>query len=402
MAATRLHQRRIGATLLAAGVTLASLAAFAPGAVAAPSPASASATTSAAADLQPELNALVDQGTSTAALAEVRDHGRVAWRGAAGTADLATGRPAPADGRFRIASVTKTFVSTVTLQLVGEGRIGLDDPIEHYLPGSVPNGGAISVRQLLNHTSGLGNYLDDPEVRDSSEAGDREFLATGRWIEYTPQQLLAIGAAVPPYFAPGQGWHYSNTNYVVVGMLIKQVTGHSWRDEVRNRIIRPLGLHHTTLPTTSTAVPGPHAHGYFKLPEGPGDVTRLSPTIADASGAAISTTADLTRFHAALFGGRLLAPAQLAEMTTTVPIPHAPDHAEYGLGVARYDLSCGQFWGHTGEIPGYSTGVFGTRDGSRQYAISYNEYDKGDRQKSDRLYRAFEEKALCGNPAASD
>ncbi|MFD8708753.1 serine hydrolase domain-containing protein [Kitasatospora sp. NPDC059648] len=400
MTTTRLPHRRVGATLLTAAVTLASLAALTPNAVAAPAPAPATRS-EAVAELRPELDALVDQGTSTAALAEVRDHGRVTWRGAAGTADLATGRPARADGRFRIASVTKTFVSTVTLQLVGEGRIGLDDPIEHYLPGAVPNGSAITVRQLLNHTSGLANYLDDPKVRDFTEAGNRQFLATGRWVEYTPERLLAIGAALPPYFAPGRGWHYSNTNYVVAGMLIERVTGHSWRDEVQNRIIRPLGLQHTTLPTTSTAVPGPHAHGYLKLPEGPADVTRLSPTIADASGAAISTTDDLTRFHAALFGGRLLAPAQLTEMTTTVPIPQAPDHAEYGLGVARYDLSCGQFWGHTGDIPGYSTEVFGARDGSRQYAISYNAYDTSDPQKFDRLYRAFEEKALCGGPPAS-
>ncbi|MBV2154121.1 serine hydrolase [Kitasatospora sp. SUK 42] len=385
---------RIAAALLAA----ATLLTLAPSAVAAPSSA---ASPYATVDLQPELNTLVEQGTSTAALAEVRDHGRVVWRGAAGTADLATGQPATADGRFRIASTTKSFVSTVTLQLVDEGRVRLDDPIEHYLPGAIPNGGAITVRQLLNHTSGLYNYLDDPHVRSTTEAGNREFLATGRWIEYTPQHLLAIGTAKPPYFAPGQGWHYSNTNYVVIGMLIEQVTGHSWRDEVEARIIQPLGLRHTTLPTDSTAIPGPHAHGYFKFPEGPGDVTRLSPTIADAAGAGISTTDDLARFHAALFGGRLLSPAQLAEMTTTVPIPDAPDHAEYGLGVVSYDLSCGRFWGHPGEIPGYSTGLLGTRDGGRQYAISYNEYDKSDSTKSNRLYRAFEEKALCGGPTTS-
>ncbi|MBD0692514.1 serine hydrolase domain-containing protein [Streptomyces sp. CBMA123] len=398
MTTTRPARRRIGATLRTATVLAAvSLSTLAPSAVAAPSADQPRAAT----DLQPELNALVAQGTSTAALAEVRDHGQAVWRGAAGTADLATGRPAPADGRFRIASVTKTFVATVTLQLVGEGRIRLDDPIEHYLPGAVPNGGNITVRQLLNHTSGLGNYLDDPQVRDNTEAGNRQFLATGRWIEYTPEQLLAIGAAVPPYFAPGQGWHYSNTNYVVIGMLIKQTTGHSWREEVQNRILRPLGLRHTTLPTTSTTIPGPHAHGYFAFPEGPGDVTRLSPTIGDAAGAAISTTDDLTRFHAALFGGHLLAPAQLDEMTTTVPVPQAPDHAQYGLGVVRYELSCGQVWGNTGEIPGYSTGLFGTRDGSRQYALSYTEYDKSDPDKSAGLYRAFEEKALCGSPAAS-
>ncbi|MEU1283576.1 serine hydrolase domain-containing protein [Kitasatospora sp. NPDC005856] len=392
MTTTRLPHRRIAAAV----VTAATLVALAPSAaIAAPA-----VPPNVSLDLRPELNALVEHGTSTAALAEVRDHGRTVFRGAVGTADLATGQPARADGRFRIASTTKSFVATITLQLVDEGRIKLDDPIEYYLPGAIPNGGAITIRQLLNHTSGLYNYLDDPHVRSNTEAGNREFLATGRWTEYTPQRLLAISTAKPPYFPPNQGWHYSNTNYVVIGMLIQQVTGHSWRDEVEARIIQPLGLRHTTLPTDSTTVPGPHAHGYFKFPEGPGDVTRLSPTIADAAGAGISTTDDLARFHASLFGGRLLSPAQLSEMTTTVPIPGAPDHAEYGLGVVRYDLSCGQFWGHPGEIPGYSTGLLGTRDGSRQYALSYNEYDKSDSDKSNRLYRAFEEKALCG-PAAS-
>ncbi|MGW3040151.1 serine hydrolase domain-containing protein [Kitasatospora sp. NPDC001159] len=382
---------RIGARVAAAALATATVAALAPS-VAAATPV---VPPQGSADLRPELNAMVEQGGSTAAFAEIRDHGRVTWRGAAGSADLDTGRPARADGRFRIASVTKTFVSTVTLQLVGEGRIKLDDPIGHYLPGTVPNGDHITVRQLLNHTSGLHNYLDDPHVRSNTEAGNREFLATGRWIEYTPEQLLAIGTAMPPYFAPGQGWHYSNTNYVVVGMLIEQVTGRSWREEVADRITRPLGLRHTSMPGSSTAIPGPHAHGYFKFPEGPGDVTRLSPTIADAAGAGISTVDDLNRFHEALFGGRLLAPAQLTEMTTTVPVPGG-NGGEYGLGVTRDNLSCGQVWGHPGDIPGYSTAVLGTRDGSRQLTLSYNEYDKSDSAKSDRLYRAVLEKALCG------
>ncbi|MFH8383000.1 serine hydrolase domain-containing protein [Kitasatospora sp. NPDC018058] len=382
---------RIGVRVAAAALATATVATLAPSAAAA----TPVVPPQGSADLRPELKSMVEQGVSTAAFAEIRDHGRVTWRGAAGTADLDTGRPARADGRFRIASVTKTFVSTVTLQLVGEGRIELDDPIEHYLPGTVPNGDHITVRQLLNHTSGLHNYLDDPHVRSTTEAGNREFLATGRWIAYTPEQLLAIGTAMPPYFAPGQDWHYSNTNYVVIGMLIEQVTGRSWREEVTDRIIRPLGLRHTSLPDSSTAIPGPHAHGYFKFPEGPGDVTRLSPTIADAAGAGISTTDDLNRFHEALFGGRLLAPAQLAEMTTTVPVPGG-NGGEYGLGVIRENLSCGQVWGHTGDIPGYSTAVLGTRDGSRQVTLSYNEYDKSDSGKSDRLYQAVLEKALCG------
>ncbi|WP_031070006.1 serine hydrolase domain-containing protein [Streptomyces sp. NRRL WC-3742] len=371
--------RRIAAAILAAAA-LTALAA--PSAQASPR------------GLQPELNALLDQGAGTAALAEVRDHGRVVWRGAAGSADLATNRPARADGRFRIASVTKSFVATVALQLAAEGHFNLDDPIERHLPGTVPNGGAISVRQLLNHTSGLPDYLGNPNVLFHDEAGARTYVAQRRWVAYTPQKLLDVAAAMPPYFAPGQGWHYSNTNYVILGMLIEHATGQSWQEEVRDRIVQPLDLRHTTIPTTSTDIPGPHAHGYLKFPEGPADVTRLSPTIGDAAGAIISTTADLDRFHQALFGGELLGPQQLAEMTTTVPSPGLG--GEYGLGTIRYTFSCGDFWGHLGGIPGYTTAMLGSRDGTRQFSLSLNEYDKSDREKSERLYQALAEKALCG------
>ncbi|MEV7028306.1 serine hydrolase domain-containing protein, partial [Kitasatospora sp. NPDC093558] len=381
---------RLGLRIASTALATAALAALAPGAAAAPTTPRGGST-----GLRAELDALVEQGGSTAALAEVRDHGRAVWRGAAGVRDLTTGRPARADGRFRIGSVTKVFVSTVTLQLVAEGRLALDDPIEHHLPGVVPGGEAITVRQLLNHTSGLHDYSDDPRSHPHDDAGERQYLATGRWVAYSPRQLVAIGTAMPPYSAPGQGFHYSNTNYVVIGMLIRQVTGHSWQAAVKERIIRPLGLRHTSLPVFSTAVPGPHAHAYLALPEGPADVTRISPTIADAAGAGISTTSDLNRFHAALFGGRLLAPAQLAEMTTTADVPGA-GRDEYGLGLIHYQLSCGQAWGHLGDMPGYSTALIGTPDGSRQLTLSTNEYDKSDPEKADRLYQALIDDALCG------
>ncbi|WP_031064298.1 serine hydrolase domain-containing protein [Streptomyces sp. NRRL WC-3742] len=382
------RSRRPGVRLASAAVAAVAVTALAPAAVAAP-PAPPGRTFGP----PPELKALVEQGGGTAALAEVRDHGQVRWRAAAGVQDLVTRRPARADGRFRAGSVTKILVSTATLQLVAEGRIALDDRIEHYLPGVVPGGDGITVRQLLNHTSGLHDYSDDPRIRPRDDAGERAYLAAGRWVRYSPRKLVDMGTAMPPYFAPGQGFHYSNTNYVLVGMLIEQVTGRSWREEVRERILQPLGLRHTTLPATSTGIPGPHAHAYVQLPEGPADITRISPTVADAAGAAVSTTADLNRFHAALFGGRLLAPAQLAEMTTTADVPGSKD--EYGLGVTRYQLSCGVAWGHIGDMPGYSTALLGTADGSRQLALSVTEYDRSDPERTDRLYQALVDNALC-------
>ncbi|KJY34436.1 serine hydrolase domain-containing protein, partial [Streptomyces sp. NRRL S-495] len=191
--------------------------------------------------------------------------------------------PVRPDGRFRIGSVTKAFVSTVVLQLVGEGRLRLDDPVERHLPGLVPNGGAISVRQLLNHSSGLYDYAEDPRFFYQDEASLRDYaLGDRRWQDYRPEQLVAIGVAHPPYFAPGQGWKYSNTNYILAGLLIDKLTGHSWQSEVTRRIVRPLHLDDTVFPGSETGLRGPHVRAYAKLPEGPADITRLNPTVGDA------------------------------------------------------------------------------------------------------------------------
>ncbi|MFE2722110.1 serine hydrolase domain-containing protein [Kitasatospora sp. NPDC059327] len=403
-------RRRFGVRIAAAVVAGTTVLALAPAAAARSSATAARAEprtvgrppgTGLRVDLRGEVEALVRQGGSTAALAEVRDRGRVVWRGTAGTADLALGDPVRADSRFRTGSVTKTFVATVVLQLVGEGRIRLDDPIGHGLPGEVPGGDAITVRQLLNHTSGLANYLDDPRFAFRDEASVRRYLAEGRWTDYRPQQLVDIANSRPPYFEPGRDWHYSNTNYVLLGMLIERTTGRTWRQEVSERVLRPLGLRDTFLPVSDTRVPGPHAHTYVQLPEGPADLTRLNPSVADASGSAISTVGDLNRFHAALFGGRLLRPAEFAEMTTTVPV--AELRGGYGLGVARIDTPCGEIWGHTGDIRGAESAVFGTRDGSRQFALSYQAYDRGDPGATDRAYESFVTAAACAlvaRPAA--
>ncbi|MFF1909351.1 serine hydrolase domain-containing protein [Kitasatospora sp. NPDC058218] len=350
--------------------------------------------------LDAAVRGLVTKGGASATLGLVGERGRPVWKGAAGTADFATGAPAPADGRFRIGSVTKTFVATVALQLVAEHRIGLDDPVESRLPGVVPNGREITVRQLLGHTSGLFNYTEDPSFSfEEDPATLQEWLDTGRWRPYAPQELVDIATKHPVYFAPGQGWHYSNTNYIVVGMLIERITGRSWADEVQRRIIRPLGLTGTSMPLNSPFIPGPHAHGYYKLATGPADVTLLDPSMAGAAGAGISTTADLARFVSALLGGRLLAPAQLAEMKRTSP----QSGSEYGLGLQRTATACGEYWGHGGGIPGYNTLMYGTADGRRQFTASLNMYDLSDLPAANAAYENLVAAGLCDTrpPAAA-
>ncbi|MFF7453199.1 serine hydrolase domain-containing protein [Kitasatospora sp. NPDC008115] len=314
------------------------------------------------------LNAMTDSGGVSAALARVGDHGRTLWKGASGVADRTTGAPASADGRFRIGSVTKTFVSTVALQLVAEGRLGLDDPVEKLLPGAVPNGADITLRQLLDHTSGVFNYTEDQAFDFERPGAVEQWLESGRWTRWTPQQLVALANAHQPYFAPGQGFHYSNTNYVLVGQIIERATGRSWQREVERRVIRPLGLTGTSMPDHETAVPGPHAHGYYDLPTGPADVTELDPSMAGSSGAGISTTADLNTFISALVGGRLLPRPQLAEMMKATP----QSGGRYGLGLERAPSDCGVLWGHTGGIPGYNTVLYTSADLRRQLAVSMN------------------------------
>ncbi|MFE6056834.1 serine hydrolase domain-containing protein [Kitasatospora sp. NPDC056446] len=338
------------------------------------------------------LAALTDLGYSTSALAAVREDGRLVWRDATGVADLATRAPADPEGRFRIGSSTKTFVATTLLQLVGEHRLDLDDHLESLLPGIVPNSTGITVRQLLNHTSGVADYTKDPAF-DFYQPG---WLTTGRFTSYSLRDLVGIADRYPPTFAPGQDWKYSNTNYILVAMIIEKLTGHSWSDEVTRRIIRPLHLTGTSLPGDLPFIPGPHAHGYLKTATGPVDVTLLNPSMAGPSGGAVSTTADLTAFLRALFGGRLLRPAELAAMQQTTT------HGEgrtYGLGIQRMDTPCGPVWGHAGGIPGYLNTMLSSPDGKRQFAANTTMYDVPDEAAGRAAWNNVAFTALCGPQA---
>jgi D-alanyl-D-alanine carboxypeptidase len=325
---------------------------------------------------------------SPGAVVYVRD-AKGARAGAAGYASLGTRQRLGASHVFRVGSITKTFVATVVLQLTAEGVLRLDDSVERWLPSLVPNGQGITLRQLLNHTSGVYNYTDDPRVIAS--------LVGNPLAVWTPAALVAVATSHRPTFPPGTGWSYSNTGYIVLGMVVEKATGHALADELRARIFDPVGLARTSLPSAPT-LPAPFASGYLPRGNGlvptpggrPADVTVWSPSWAWAAGALVSTAGDLGRFYAALLGGELLAPAQLREMKTTVLIG---GRGEYGLGVDHVPLTCATAWGHSGAVPGYTSFAVSSEDGSRQAVVLVNT-SIGPGRLGGRLIAAFDS-AFC-------
>ncbi|MEU9130521.1 serine hydrolase domain-containing protein [Kitasatospora sp. NPDC048540] len=326
------------AAALAVGV-LALGALVAPAASAAPGPDT----------LQRSLDALVHTDGVPAALASVTDRSGRTRTYTAGVGDVVTGSPVPADGQVRIGSNTKTFTAVVVLQLAAEHRLRLDAPVDRYLPGLLRGDGidgrGITVRQLLQHTSGLPNYTDylDDDIRP-----------------YQPRELVDLALRHKAEFAPGTSWAYSNTNYILAGMIIEKVTGRTVAEQIDRRIIQPLGLRHTSFPAPGDAtIREAHPHGYYQESAGGPlhDITEMDPSWAWAAGQMISTNSDLNRFFTALLRGDLLPPAQLAQMRTTVPAESTfGPGARYGLGLASIPLSCGGvYWGHGGSIPGYET-----------------------------------------------
>lgn len=324
---------------------------------------------------QDAMDIQVQQAGVPGVLGEAQDGGGV-WHGASGVADRATHRPPMPQDRFRIGSLTKTFVATVLLQLEAEGTVDLDAPVEHWLPGTVRGGGQdgrrITLRQLLGHTSGLSDFTADPGIRRDYSA--RHFAAH-RYDSHDAASLVRAAMAHPRSFEPGTDWGYSNTNYVLAGMVISRATGHSYAEEIERRIIRPLKLRDTSLPGTSPDIPAPHGRAYSTLSQAGGqprvhDVTALDPSVAGASGEMISSTGDLVRFMRALLGGDVLPSRQLAEMKSTVP---AEGGDRYGLGLTEHRLPCGKsVWGHEGIIHGSRSTAVTTADGSHAAAFNIN------------------------------
>ncbi|WP_433194654.1 serine hydrolase domain-containing protein [Nocardia sp. CA-107356] len=285
------------------------------------------------------------------------------WTATAGVGNIATAAGFPEDARVRIGSNTKVFVATVLMQLVAAGTVELDAPVERYLPGVVRgdgiDGNRITVRNLMQHTSGLPEYLELPELD-----GDYEVMRDQR---FNPAELVRSAlASGPGHFTPGEKAEYSNTNYLIVGMLVERVTGHPFAEEVQRRIIEPLGLSATYVPAAGEIdLRDPHPLSYEVVDGQRAEVTRFDTSWAGAAGAMVSTGRELNRFFTALLSGKLLQPAQLAQMQRDpMPLTNRAAGIDYALGLARLSVPCGkQVWGHGGSIPGFRTYAGVTADG---------------------------------------
>ena len=268
-----------------------------------------------------------------------------------------------ADQRFRVGSVTKTFTATIVLQLVDDGKLRLSDTLEDQLPGVVPRGNEITIRQLLQHRSGLVDYTDDPYLPWLKGAS--------RSPSTRPIDLLRFAGSKPLAFEPGSQWSYSNTNYVALGLVIEEVTGRSYAHELEQRIFRPLGLDGTELPQTRLLPDLGNDGAITPVPEYPKghliyDVDWANPDVSWAAGGIVSNARDISRFYSALLSGRILSSASLAKMKETVDL----GQGAYGLGIGSIGVRCGREWGHDGGILDYSTRAYASERGERVGVIS--------------------------------
>jgi D-alanyl-D-alanine carboxypeptidase len=312
--------------------------------------------------LEETVSALVSDG-SPGALAVVRTPAGTD-RAAAGVGRIKPQVRLRSIDRFRVASVTKTFVATVVLQLAAEQKLTLEDPVERWLPGLVPNGSGITLRELLNHTSGLFDYDSDKDWQAARFAKPSRI--------WSPRELVKIATSHPPLFPPGKRWSYSNTNYVLLGLVVEAVTGHALGAELQKRLFGRLALRSTSYPL-KTAMRGRFAHGYFvsrpPLPRPRGtliDVSSIASPSAWGAGQIVSNADDLVTFFRALLGGRLLPSALLAAMKTSVP------GYDYGLGLAIIRMPCGTAYGHNGDFPGWRTVVLASPNGKHVIVLMVN------------------------------
>jgi D-alanyl-D-alanine carboxypeptidase len=320
-----------------------------------------------ASTLQPQIEEQMTNLRIPGALVYADVPGEGTWSQAFGTGNLEGDTPITPNDHFRIGSNTKTFTGTVILQLFDEGKLGLDDPVSEYQP-EVPNGENITIRQLLNMTSGLFNYAEDEDFNQTLDAEPQK--------AWEPRELIEIGFQHEPDFSPGDGFHYSNTNTVLLGMIIEQLTGQPLEQEYQDRIFAPLGMSNTLLPErSSAAIPDPHPRGYMyqtnveslntselqgeKAEQAdesagePNDVTDDNPSWTWAAGGAISTVNDLIVWAEADATGALVSPEAQKERLTWVSPPPSPG-TQYGLAIAEFP---GGFIGHDGQLPGFNSFV---------------------------------------------
>lgn len=341
-------------------------------------------------------------------------HGGEHTEVAAGTGDLRTGTPVPKDAQFRIASATKTFIATVTLQLVGEGKLSLDDSVERWLPGVVAgngnDGSKVTLRNLLQNTSGLANYTNYLNM-DTAEDFERD-----RYRHWPAEELVELAMEHKPNFPPADkddpepDWDYSNTNFVLAGMVIKAATGNDWRTEVTQRVLDPLELTDTYAPGRDPLIRGPHARTYIKYPDRQSltDTTERSLSWGDAAGELISTHRDLNRFFTALLAGELLDPEELRQMRQTVPMSEEYQEiwpgVRYGLALLEQPLPCDESrWGHAGDIDGSSVRTGFTEDGrvGITAVTSGGENDHESIVRSEMAMGKLIEGAMCAVPGST-
>ncbi|MGW2637891.1 serine hydrolase domain-containing protein [Streptomyces sp. NPDC001348] len=359
-------------TLAAGPLAVPALAASATAAsaTAASAPATAHPASTVDADALRAAIAGLPDADATAALVRVGGTDGT-WRGSAGVHDLVSGRAADPDARFRAGSTTKVVTAAAVLRLAAEGRVDLDASIEHYLPGLLGPGfrEPVTVRQLLNHTSGI-------------QAGDGwgdsfEDQYAHRFDTLTPARVVASAVAKGPEFRPGEKQDYLNINYTILGMLIEKVTGRSYASEATRLVLRPAGMRDTYFPGTGPRIRGPHNHGYQKVTKAGGttefvDVTEWNQADRWAAGDMISTTADLERLVHALFGGRIVPGPQLREMFT---VPAGIKGATYSAGLQRFVYEGQVYWMKSGGRYGYNTVIAATRNLSRTLVYSVGSTD---------------------------
>lgn len=346
---------------------------------------SSTAGTDPAGQDRPELRQIIDQMTTsgfTGVQLRVHDE-RGDWVGTAGVRELDAPAGPPVDGHVRIGSNTKPFTATVVLQLVAEGRIALDVPVDDYLP-EFGLDRRITVRMLLQHTSGVFNHTGEMSEDGTFAPGiawSGQEWVDNRFHSHPPEELVRLALSKPARFEPGADWSYANTNYVLARLLVEKVSGRTLAEETQRLIIGPLGLSGTAVPDAQHPlldVPEPHAHAYYRYEDAEGeertvDVTRQNPSWISSGGDMISTAQDLHTFISALVGGKLLPAELLAEMYTTHP------KVGYGLGVFVQRTDGGPtVISHNGGHGGHAALMYSTADGSRTLTAALNYVDDAD------------------------
>jgi len=315
------------------------------------------------ADLDAALEKAFQQGSAPGVVAAVQTP-EYTWIRALGVADRASEEPMTPEMYHRIGSVTKTFTATLLLKAAGDGLLSLEDTIDQYVKG-VPNGDEITLRQLATMTSGVATYSENKKFDFDGDPG------TDPYKVWKPEELVKIGIEESPLFDPGTEFNYSNTNYVLLGLVLEQVTGKPIGEVYQKEIIQPLGLEDTSFPDLAdTSLPDPHAQGYTlqgrSSGEKPRDATDWNPSWTWTAGMMISTVDDLLAYGRALGTGKgLLSPAQQDERIDSLvsdvpPFDQPPLEGDYGYGLG---LMKEHGWiGHSGVIPGYNTALYYNRE----------------------------------------